>query len=145
MHGSSENNSSWHSDKQIPEIVAHSPLAIKSKLTFLKNNAGLEQCSPDKLSKFGLLPPSVIMDLLESSSAASRRAPIMERTNIIEKEYNMHGNEQSMSPHSCLPHNLVFGSFQSRINEHIDQVSFTGNIKMFQGINFMRSSWHSIP
>lgn len=89
--GPPENNSSWHSDKQIPEIVARSPIAIRSNLRFLEKRSGTDNTSQAELSKFGFsVHPCLPEDIPESSSAASLRASSMDSQDNFGKKPILH-------------------------------------------------------
>lgn len=47
------NDQRWHSDHELNEIVARSPMAVKSNLNFLRGNRNDTTCSQLELAKFG--------------------------------------------------------------------------------------------
>lgn len=95
---------SWHLDQKNPEVLARSPLAIKSKLPFTQKGDICDDASMAGLSKFGFLNvPNGGDDRPESSAAAaSRLAPVTRQ--------DVHGKEQSLdSREHSLPANLALG------------------------------------
>ena len=67
----------WHWDQQNPEVTSRSPVASKTKLSFLHNNVLPDATSLDKLEKAGFFHQPDHSGKPEPSSAATIRSSQM--------------------------------------------------------------------
>lgn len=107
----------WHSDNEIADISARSPLAIKSPLNFLKHSAHLDSSGDLELAKFGF-----------SRDQYLSCQPEKVNSNVDSIIFGLSGE-------------VIFGSFQ--FPKAQPEIKVIG--KQFLGSNFKLSYWQTIP
>ena len=130
----------WHSDIHSPEVASRSPVAFRSKLSFLQGGLHHTDASKAELQKFGFVPPSTMVARPESSSP--NFSPARDHSAILANQNsNTIGKEPSSELiASSLMENITFGSLPSTHNDRV----MTHNAR-FEGCLFREESWQSIP
>ena len=85
----------WHLDAHSPEVASRSPIAIRSKLSFLQGGVHHSDASKAELQKFGFLQPPAMAARPEPSS--SNFTPARDQSDILDNQNsNIVGKEPSL-------------------------------------------------
>lgn len=130
----------WHADKEIVEVSARSPLAIKSNLSFLKHSRNTVNSSALELAKFGLTNSTLTTSnpVPKCNSGSSVIDHAQDSTNSCFVKVGSF--DPFPIPNSNVQEEIVFGKVHAAFTARPSM-----DMPIFQGINFKNNYWESIP
>lgn len=138
----SSDGSGWHSDLELGEIVARSPVAIKTSLDFLEAGAQKDDSGALELAKFGFIRD---VKPIRDDNLAAVQSQLPSTKVQVDHVNPMCLRFGSFMPHTPLPKNLdqnvCFGSFP----DPFMATPASKGMLHFEGLDFRSAYWQGIP